>query len=80
MNAKQLRIVFMGTPDFAVASLKALIDGGYNVVSVITTPDKPAGRGLKIQEIAVKKYATEAGLPIWQPVKLKEPSFVDEFR
>ena len=59
MQGKDLRIVFMGTPDFAVAGLKALVDGGYNVVGVITAPDKPAGRGKKLNESAVKKYAVD---------------------
>ena len=72
MKGKELRIVFMGTPDFAVASLKALVDGGYNIVGVITAPDKPAGRGKKINESAVKKYAAENNLKILQPEKLKE--------
>lgn len=80
MDAKQLRIVFLGTPDFAVASLKALVEGGYNVVGVVTAPDKPAGRGLKLQESAVKRYAVEAGLEVLQPVRLKDPDFVEQFR
>lgn len=68
----------MGTPDFAVASLKALVDGGYNIVGVITVPDKPAGRGRKIQQSAVKQYAEAQGLHIMQPVKLKDPDFLAE--
>ena len=80
MQGKEIRIVFMGTPDFAVASLKALVDGGYNVVGVITAPDKPAGRGKKINESAVKKYAVEKGLNILQPEKLKNPEFLDELK
>ena len=80
MKSKQLRIVFMGTPDFAVASLQALADGGYNVVGVITAPDKPAGRGKKLSESAVKKYAVEKGLKVLQPEKLKNPVFIDELR
>ena len=80
MRGKDLRIVYMGTPEFAVASLKALTDGGYNIVAVITAPDKPAGRGLKVQESAVKSYAVEAGIPVLQPVKLKDPDFVEQFR
>lgn len=79
MDAKQLRIVFMGTPDFAVESLRRLVEGGYNVVGVVTMPDKPAGRGLKIQESAVKRYAAERGLKLLQPTKLKDPQFLDEF-
>lgn len=79
-KAKQLRIVYMGTPDFAVAPLRALVEGGYNVVAVVTTPDKPSGRGLKMNESAVKRYAVEAGLPIYQPVKLRDEEFVREFK
>lgn len=80
MNSKDLRIVYMGTPDFAVAPLRALVEGGYNVVAVVTTPDKPSGRGLKVNESAVKRYAVEAGLPILQPVKLRDEEFVDAFK
>lgn len=76
MDGKNLRIVFMGTPDFAVESLKSLIDAGYNVVAVVTTPDKPAGRGQKMNESAVKQYAVKLGLPILQPERLKDESFV----
>ncbi|MCO5236783.1 MAG: methionyl-tRNA formyltransferase [Chitinophagaceae bacterium] len=75
---KNLRIVFMGTPEFAVASLDALISNGYRVVGVVTAPDKPAGRGMKLSASAVKKYALEKGLKILQPVKLKDPSFLNE--
>jgi methionyl-tRNA formyltransferase len=78
MKSKELSIVFMGTPDFAVASLKALVDGGYNVVGVITAPDKPAGRGNKITESAVKQYAIENNLKVLQPEKLKNPEFLAE--
>jgi len=77
---KNLRIVFLGTPEFAVASLKALVDSGYNIVGVITAPDKPAGRGMKITESAVKKYALEKGLKILQPEKLKNPKFLEELK
>lgn len=80
MKGKELRIVFMGTPDFAVASLKALVDGGYNVVGVITAPDKPAGRGKKLAESAVKKYALENELKVLQPEKLKNPEFLHELK
>lgn len=73
----QNRIIFMGTPEFAVGSLKALIDGGYNVVGVVTVPDKPSGRGQKINISAVKEYALTLNIPILQPVSLKEPSFID---
>ena len=72
------RIVFMGTPEFAVASLDALVQAGYNVVGVITAPDKPAGRGMKLTESAVKKYAVQHGLHVLQPEKLKNPVFLKE--
>lgn len=80
MALSALRIVFMGTPDFAVASLDALIKAGFNIVGVVTAPDKPAGRGMKMNESAVKKYAVEKGLNILQPEKLKNPEFIDELR
>lgn len=76
MNAKDLRIVFMGTPEFAVPSLKALVEGGYNVVAVVTTPDKPAGRGRQLHESDVKIAARELGLPILQPERLRDEEFV----
>jgi methionyl-tRNA formyltransferase len=75
-----MRIVFMGTPDFAVASLSALIDAGFHVVAVVTAADKPAGRGQKLQESAVKRYAEEQGIPVLQPLKLKDPAFLEELR
>lgn len=77
MEARKLRIVFMGTPEFAVPSLRALVAGGYNVVAVVTTPDKPAGRGQKLHESDVKIAAREMGLPVLQPVKLRDPEFVE---
>ena len=80
MEKKDLRIVYMGTPDFAVESLKALVEGGYNVVGVITMPDKPAGRGHKIQYSPVKQYALEVGLPLLQPEKLKDELFLAELK
>src|SRR5690554_1763938 len=80
MRGKELRIVFMGTPGFAVASLNALVENGYNVVGVITAPDKPAGRGKKLTESEVKKYAAEKGLKILQPEKLKNPDFLEELK
>src|SRR5215217_9327992 len=80
MNSQDLRIAFLGTPDFAVASLNALVQAGYNIVGVVTAPDKPAGRGMKLQESAVKKYALEKGLKILQPEKLKNPEFLEELR
>src|SRR5690349_11264974 len=75
-----LKIVFMGTPEFAVASLDALVSAGFNVVCVVTTPDKPAGRGMKLNESAVKKYAVEKGLKVLQPEKLKNSAFLEELR
>jgi methionyl-tRNA formyltransferase len=75
-----MRIVFMGTPDFAVASLRALLDADFDIVGVITAPDKPAGRGQKLSESAVKKFAIEKGLTIFQPIKLKDPDFINELR
>ena len=77
-NPKTLRIVYMGTPDFAVAPLKALVEGGYHIVAVVTMPGKPAGRGLKLQESAVKRYAVSAGLPLLQPTDLKAEEFIAE--
>lgn len=76
MTGKDLRIVFMGTPEFAVASLRRIVEEGYNVVAVVTTPDKPAGRGQKLHESDVKVAAKELGLPILQPEKLRDPEFV----
>jgi methionyl-tRNA formyltransferase len=75
-----LRIIFMGTPDFAVATLKNLIEHQYNVVGVITAPDRPAGRGRKLQESAVKSYAKSQGLYIMQPTNLKNDDFVSELQ
>lgn len=75
---RDLRIVFMGTPDFAVESLKKIVEAGYKVVAVITAPDRPAGRGRKLQQSAVKKYAVEKGLEVLQPVNLKSQEFLDE--
>lgn len=80
MNPKELRIVFMGTPEFAVPSLRALVAGGYNVVGVVTTPDKPAGRGQKLHPSDVKLAALELGLRVLQPEKLKAPEFVEALR
>jgi len=80
MEKKDLRIVYMGTPDFAVESLKCLVEGGYNVVGVITMPDKPAGRGHKIQFSPVKQYALEKNLPLLQPEKLKDEAFIEALR
>ncbi|WP_406684297.1 methionyl-tRNA formyltransferase [Seonamhaeicola sp. MEBiC1930] len=77
---KELRIVFMGTPDFAVATLKTLVDKHYEIVGVITAPDKPAGRGRRLNESAVKKYAKENDLNILQPTNLKSESFIEELK
>jgi methionyl-tRNA formyltransferase len=75
-----LRIIYLGTPDFAVASLAVLVANGYNIVGVITAPDKPAGRGLTVNQSAVKKYAVENNLHVLQPTNLKDPAFLDEVR
>ncbi len=75
-----MKIIFLGTPDFAVASLQALIENGMQVVAAVTAPDKPAGRGMKLQQSAVKKYAVEKNIPVLQPEKLKSPEFLDELR
>jgi methionyl-tRNA formyltransferase len=80
MTGKNLRIVFMGTPEFAVASLKALVENGYQVAGVITAPDKPAGRGKKMTESAVKQYSLQQGLNVMQPEKLKDPVFLEELK
>lgn len=80
MALHSLRIVFMGTPEFAVASLDALIKAGYNIAGVVTAPDKPAGRGMKMTESAVKKYAVEHNLKTLQPEKLKNPEFLEELK
>ena len=81
MKKEELRIVYMGTPDFAVESLRALVEGGYNVVGVVTMPDKPMGRhGSVLQPSPVKKYALEKGLTVLQPEKLKDEIFLDELR
>lgn len=75
-----MRIVFMGTPEFAVASLDILVQNNYEIVGVVTVPDKPAGRGQQLQQSAVKKYALEKGLTILQPEKLKDEHFIDQLR
>ena len=76
----EIRIVFMGTPEFAVASLDALVKAGCNIVGVITAPDKPGGRGMEMQQSAVKKYAVENKLHILQPEKLKNPEFLNDLK
>jgi methionyl-tRNA formyltransferase len=79
-DQQNMRIIFMGTPDFAVASLDILVQNGYNVVAVITAPDKPAGRGLQLQQSAVKQYAVSKNIPVLQPEKLKNPDFLAELK
>lgn len=78
MDRSGLRIVYMGTPDFAVLPLKKLVEAGYNIVGVVTNPDKPAGRGQRLQESAVKKYALEAGLNILQPERFRDEKFLKD--
>ena len=80
MKKEDLKIVFLGTPDFAVESLRRIHEGGYNIVGVITMPDKPAGRGHKLLHSPVKQYAVANNLPLLQPVNLKDPQFVEELR
>lgn len=80
MDKQSIRIIYMGTPDFAVESLRALVEGGYNVVAVVTMPDKPAGRGHQLQYSAVKQYALSVDLPLLQPQRLKDESFLEELR
>ena len=81
MKKEDLRIVFMGTPEFAVGTLKCLVEGGYNVVAVVTQPDKPVGRHQDVlQPSQVKQYALSVGLPVLQPVKMKDPEFVEQLR
>ncbi len=81
MDKKDMRIVFMGTPEFAVESLKALVEGGYNVVGVVTQPDKPVGRHQEtLQPPAIKVYAESVGLPVLQPVKMKDAKFLERLR
>lgn len=75
-----MKIVFMGTPDFAVASLNALVEAGFEIAGVVTAADKPAGRGQKLQESAVKQYAVSRGLKVLQPLKLKDPEFIEELK
>lgn len=80
MNKQDLKIVFFGTPDFAVESLRAIVDNGYNVVAVVTMPDKVAGRGHHLIQSAVKQFSVERGLPVLQPERLKADEFVDQLR
>lgn len=76
MQISDIRIIFMGTPDFAVASLDALIQAGCNIVAVVTAPDKPAGRGMQLQQSAVKQFAVSKQIPVLQPEKLKNETFI----
>lgn len=80
MKKSDLRIVYMGTPDFAVAPLRSLVEQGYNIVGVVTNPDKPAGRGQKLQESAVKQYATSKNLKTLQPERFKDPDFLEQLK
>ncbi len=80
MNSKEARIIFMGTPEFAVETLRSLVENKYNVVAVVTVPDKPAGRGQKLHASAVKQYAVEHNLPVLQPVKLRDEDFLEELK
>jgi methionyl-tRNA formyltransferase len=81
MKKDDLRIVFMGTPEFAVETLQALVENGYQVVAVVTQPDKPVGRhGSVLQPSAVKQYALQQGLPVLQPEKMKDPAFIEQLR
>ena len=81
MTKEELRIIYMGTPDFAVESLRTLVEGGYNIVAVVTMPDKPMGRhGSVLQPSPVKQYAIEHGLKVLQPEKLKDPTFIEELQ
>lgn len=80
MNNQDIRILFLGTPEFAVESLRAIVDAGHNVVGVVTMPDKPAGRGHKMFQSPVKLFAVERGIPVLQPVSLKDPEFIAELR
>ena len=80
MTKKDIRIVYLGTPEFAVAGLQALVEGGYNVVAVVTMPDKPSGRGHHMQFSPVKEYALSVGLPVLQPEKLKDEAFLEALR
>lgn len=77
---KDVKIVFFGTPEFAVESLKALVNSGYDIAAVVTMPDKPAGRGHKMYQSDVKKFAEKRGLPVLQPEKLRDPDFIAKLR
>ena len=79
-SLSELKIIFFGTPDFAVASLAALVDAGLNVIAVVTAPDKPAGRGLQLHETPVKQYALSQNILVLQPPKLKAPEFIEQLK
>lgn len=79
-NKEDLKVIFLGTPDFAVASLKALVDNGFKVVAVVTAPDKPAGRGMQLKASAVKEYALTQNIPVLQPERLKNPEFLETLK
>jgi methionyl-tRNA formyltransferase len=74
------KIIFLGTPDFAVSSLEALVDSGFYIVAVVTAPDRPAGRGLRLSESPVKRYAVKKNIPVLQPVKLKDAEFLEQLK
>ncbi len=80
MNDRKLKIVFFGTPEFAVASMEAILKEGHEIAAVVTAPDKPAGRGKHIMTSAVKDAALRHGLPVLQPEKLKAPEFIEALR
>ncbi len=80
MDKKELRIVFMGTPEFAVATLQRLVEKGYNVVAVVTQPDKPVGRHAEMKAPEVKQYAVEQGIPVFQPERMKDEKFLAELK
>ncbi|MDP9041911.1 MAG: methionyl-tRNA formyltransferase [Bacteroidota bacterium] len=80
MNNANSKIVFLGTPDFAVASLNAIVENGFSVIAVVTAPDKPAGRGLRLSESSIKQYANKKSIPVLQPFKLKDPVFLEHLK
>src|SRR5574344_1603659 len=80
MKKKDLKIVFMGTPDFAVESLRVLVENDYNIVGVVTMPDKPMGRGHKVQASPIKQYALKNNLYLLQPESLKDTTFIQDLR
>jgi methionyl-tRNA formyltransferase len=80
MNQEELRIVFLGTPEFAMGSLEALVNAGFAVAAVVTSPDTPSGRGLRLKQSPVKEFALSKGIPVLQPVNLKDPAFLEELK